>query len=500
MKKEEAIKALYDLAREIDFLENTILTLSWDMRVNLPKQAGEYRGNTIGFLSGQVFARKTSERMDEILSVLEEAPEEDAVTAAMIRKFRREYKYLSEVPADLNAAYAAHNLKCEVIWQEARANNDYASLMPWMEQEFDYLRQIAAAHGFADDPMTGLMQAGEPGLTRAKVDALFAELKAFELPFLEQLKAAPRQPYGEPLPGPFAPETQKALITEVLTAIGYDFTRGRIDISAHPYTTANDRNDIRFTTRFFEDDFTRALISSIHEGGHGLHAQNSDPKLRYTTLETANWAAICESQSRYMENVIGRSLPFWEYVMPVVQKYFPQMKTVTPREMYEGLNRLHFHASRLKSDELTYNLHIIIRYELEKMLYDGDISFADLPHCWNEKYREYLGVTPKNDAEGLLQDMHWSSGYIGYFQSYVMGNFYDGHYLNAMQKAVPDMWDQVRRGEFSAVVGWLREHIQQYGGMYTPAELLQKADGSCELSAGHYIDYIRAKYAEIYGI
>ncbi|MBO4290038.1 MAG: carboxypeptidase M32 [Lachnospiraceae bacterium] len=499
MKREEAVKALYELAKEIDFLENTIMTLSWDMRVNLPKQAGEYRGNTIGFLAGQVFERKTSPKLNEVLCVLEEEPAEDEVLAAMIRKFRREYKYLSEVPAELNAAYAAHNLKCEVVWQEARANNDYAMLMPWMEKEFDYLRQIAAAHGFADDVMTGLMQAGEPGLTRAKVDELFEELKTFELPFLEQLKSAPNKPYDKPYPGPFPAETQKAMIIEILTKIGYDFTRGRIDVSAHPYTTANDRNDIRFTTRYFEEDFTRALISSTHEGGHGLHAQNTSPKLRYTTLESMTYAALCESQSRYMENIIARSLPFWEFALPIVQKYFPQMKSLSPEQMYQSLNRLNFHASRLHADELTYNLHIIIRYELEKMLYDGDITFAELPHYWNEKYKEYLGITPKNDAEGLLQDMHWSSGYIGYFQSYVMGNFYDGHYYTAMKRDVPDFFDQVRRGEFSGVVGWLRDNIQQYGGMYTPAELMQKFGGG-ELTAKHYIDYIRDKYAQIYGV
>ena len=500
MRREEAAAALYELAREIDILENTIMTLSWDMRVNLPKQAGEYRGNTIGFLSGEVFARKTSPRMDEILSVLEEEPEEDAVTAAMIRKFRREYRYLKEAPADLNSAYAAHNLKCEVIWQEARAKNDYEMLRPWMEQEFEFLRQISAAHGFADDPLTGLMQAGEPGLTRAKVDALFEELKAFELPFLDRLRSAEKKPYGEPWPGPFAQETQKAFVTEVLTRLGYDFTRGRMDTGAHPYTTANDRNDVRFTTRYFENDYTRALISAIHEGGHGMHAQNSDPKLRYTTLENAHYDAVCESQSRYLENIIGRSLPFWEYCLPVAKKYFPQLRALSPRQVYEALNRLHFSENRLQADELTYNLHIIIRYELEKMLFDREITFAELPHCWNEKYRTYLGVVPQNDAAGVLQDMHWSSGYIGYFQSYVMGNFYDGHYYNAMLKDVPDMWEQVRRGEFGAVTGWLKDHIQQYGGMYTPAELLRKADGSSELSASHYIDYIRAKYAEIYGV
>ena len=507
MTSKQAEERLRQIAGEIDFLENTIRTLSWDMRVNLPEDAGEYRGKTIGFLTSEVLKRKTSQEMAEILDSLN-VPEpsdtpvspdagDEVVLSAMVRKFRREYKYLKEVPAELNAAYAAHNLQCEIIWQKARATNDYALLMPWMEKEFAYLRDIASAHGYTDDPLTGLMSAGDPGLTREKVDALFAELKAFELPFLEQLKASSYQPQKLVLPGSFPAGTQKALCEDVLSTVGFNFRRGRVDVSAHPYTTANDSCDIRFTTRYFPDSFLPALNSCMHEGGHGMHAQHAHPSLRYTTLENAPYDAICESQSRYMENIIGLSLPYWEFCLPVAMRYFPQLKGLTPRQIYESQACLQFSENRMKSDELTYNLHIIIRYELEKELFDGTLSFRDLPEAWNRKYQEYLGVTPQNNAVGVMQDMHWSSGYIGYFQSYVMGNFYDGHYLASMRRDIPDMYEQVRKGNFAPVTGWLRDHVQQYGGMYTPAELLRGIDGET-LTARHYIDYIRDKYTEIY--
>lgn len=497
MNRSEAERTLRAAARNIDFLENTIRTLSWDMRVNLPQDAGEYRGNTIGFLSSEVLKRKTSPELNEALCVLEEAPPEDEILAAMVRKFRREYQYLREVPPELNAEYAAHNLKCELVWQQAKAENNYALLKPWMEKEFDYLREIASAHGFASDPLTGLMSAGEPGLTRAKADALFDELRSFELPFLEELKSSGYQTSKIAFHNEFPIDKQRQFCKEILSAVGFNFKRGRIDVSAHPYTTANDSNDIRFTTRYAADNFASALMSCMHEGGHGMHAQNARPELRYTTLENAPYDAICESQSRYMENMIGYSYAFWKYCLPIAQRYFPQLKELTPREIYESLNCLCFSPSRMKADELTYNLHIMIRYELEKMLFDREIGFEELPEYWNRKYKEYLGVTPKNDTEGVLQDMHWSSGYIGYFQSYVMGNFYDGHYYAAMLRDIPDFYEQVAGGEFRAVTGWLREHIQQYGGMYIPSELLKRIDGE-ELSARHYIQYIREKYSDIY--
>ncbi len=499
MNKQQAKEKLYAIAKEVDFLENISLTLAWDMRVNLPIEATEYRGNSLGFLAGEVFSRKTSKELDEVLCVLEEDTPDEEITAAMVRKFRREYKYLSEVPAELNSEYAAHNLKCEVMWQEARKNNDFASLLPWMEKEFDYVRKIAACHSYESDPMSCMMEEWEPGINRGVMDRLFADLKAFELPFLDRIKSSPVQPDDTAYLGSYPREKQEALCKRMLKQVGFNFDRGRLDQSAHPYTTANDYKDIRLTTYFHNDNFTLSLISSMHECGHALHAQNAAPELRYTTLEGIPGYGMAESQSRFMENVIARGLPYWEYTLPIAKEYFPELNKFTPYDFYTALNCLHIHPSRLKADELTYNLHIMIRYELEKQLYDGEIEFKDLPYHWNQKTKEYLGIVPATDSEGVLQDMHWCSGYIGYFQNYVLGNFYDGHYYDAMRKDIPDIDDQIRRGEFSNIVGWQRDHVQKFGRMYTPAELLKRIDGE-ELNASHYIKYIETKYSEIYKI
>ncbi len=483
--------------KEIDFLDNIRNTLSWDMRVNLPADAAGYRGDSIGFLSGEIMKRVTGPRMDELLSTLEQQDTEDPVLAAMVKSFRKKYSYQAEIDPRLYMDYSAHNLKCEMVWQQARKENDYASLAPWMEKEFDYLKRLAACHGWEKDPLSGLMDEWEPGITRQKMDELFDELKAFELPFLETIKSSSVKPDGSAYLGDYPTDRQAQLCTEVLRSIGFDFGRGRMDVSAHPYTTGNDINDIRLTTSFHKEDFTLALCSCMHEGGHALTGQQCDPSLRYTTLEHMVGAGMNEAQSRYMENVIGRSPAFWEFALPLAAKYFPELKRFSPEEFCTDLNSLHFSANRLRSDELTYNLHIIMRYELEKLLFDGDISFAELPHYWNEKSKEYLGIVPESDSEGVLQDMHWSSGYIGYFQTYVLGNFYDGHIYNAMLADMPDMFEQVSRGQMLGVTGWLKDKLHRHGGLYQPTELLRMMDGQ-ELSAKHYIRYIQDKYSQLY--
>ncbi len=497
MRYEEAEKRFRALVREIDFLENIRSTLSWDMRVNLPLDAAQYRGDSIAFLSGEAMKRKTSPEMDELLCALEEKPAEDPVLAAMIKKYRKQYKYQAEIDPALFMEYASHNLQCEVVWQEAKKHNDFKSLAPWMKKEFELLARLAACHGWEKDPMSGLMDDWEPGITRPVMDRLFDELKAFELPLLEDIKASPVKPDPALIFGNYPREKQEQLCHKVLESIGFDFRKGRVDVSAHPYTTGNDIYDVRLTTRYYEDNFTMAVCSCLHEGGHALTGQHVDPSLRYTTLEHMKGAGMNEAQSRYLENIVGRSPEYWEHLLPIAAGYFPGLKRFSPEEFYLSMNCVRESPHRMRCDELTYNMHIILRYELEKLLFDGDISFEDLPHHWNEKSKEYLGVVPENDAEGVLQDMHWSSGYIGYFHTYVLGNFYDGHFYKAMLKDMPDMREKVRKGELLPITEWMKEKLHKTGGIYEPAEVLKRVDGE-ELTAKHYIDYIREKYTRMY--
>ena len=484
------------LMQKIDCLTNIMQTLSWDMRVVMPRDAAEYRGRETGFLAGEIHALQTSPEMEMLLGELEAVPPEDSVLRAMVQKARRMYDRLSKVPEALCSAYADHNLKTEHVWAEARTKNDYAMVLPWLKQEFAYKKELIACTGFSDDPVTDLMDEWETGTTRGQIDRLFEELKAELIPFLQRLRAEP-QPDLTPLRGFFPKEKQKAFCREVLQTVGYNFDRGRVDEGAHPYTTFNHRRDIRFTCRYYEDDFTRAVLSSLHEGGHAVYWQNMSPELDGTTLAVSASLPVDESQARFQENILGRSPAFWEHFLPRAAKYFPELEGVSPELFCRALNALHVSPLRLTADEVSYNLHIILRYELEKALLDGALAFEDLPAAWDEKSETYLGVRPANDAEGVLQDMHWYSGYVCYFQSYVLGNCYDGHFLCAMKKDIPDLFDRVREGDFSQILNWNVSKIHRFGSTKTPRELLWDATGE-ELSAGRYLQYLKEKYTGIY--
>ena len=473
-KNEARFRALMEKA---DYLTNISQTLSWDMRVMLPAGAAAYRGAEIGFLAGQLHALQTSEEMEELLLSLEA---------------------LKRVPEDLYAACSAHTLRTEQLWPRARAESDYELIRPQLEQAFAYRRALAACWGFEDDPLTGLMDRWEAGDTRAETDALFRELKAALVPLVQRLRDLP-PPDRTPLLGDFPKAQQKALCRQVLTAVGFDFQRGRVDESAHPYTTFNHRGDVRITCRYFEDDFTRAVGSSLHEGGHAIYWQNIGEELAGTGLDQSASLALDESQARFLECMLGRSLPFWQWALPLAGRYFPGLAGTDPEAFWRGLNAFRPTPLRLEADELSYNLHILLRYELEKELFDGALSFRDLPEAWNERSASYLGVRPRSDGEGVLQDMHWFSGYIGYFQSYTLGNCYAAQFLGAMEKDLPDLFDRVRQGDFASVKAWNGAHIHRFGATRPARAILRDATGE-DLNADRYVRYLAEKYARVYGL
>lgn len=485
------------LVGEIEYLSNISQTLSWDMRVMMPTAAADYRGQEMGYLAGRIHALKTAPEMGELLQALEADPPRDPVLGAMVQRARREHDRLQKVPEDLFATCAAHALRTEHLWPRARSENDYELIRPALEQAFAYRRDMAACCGFAHDPLTGLMDQWEAGDTRAEMDGLFATLKEALVPLLRELRELP-QPDRTPLLGAFPKAQQQAFCREVLQAVGFDFDRGRVDESAHPYTTFNHRGDVRITCRYFEDDFTRAVGSSLHEGGHAIYWQSIAPDLAGTGLAASASLAMDESQARFLECMLGRSLAFWQWALPLAVRYFPSLDGVSPLDFWRGLNGLRLSPLRLGADELSYNLHILLRYELEKALFDGALSFRDLPAAWNEKSEAYLGVRPQGDGEGVLQDMHWFSGYIGYFQSYTLGNCYAAQFLHAMQRDLPDLFDRVRQGDFAAVKDWNTAHIHRFGATRPARRILRDATGE-DVNAGRYIGYLKEKYARIYG-
>ncbi|MDR3332086.1 MAG: carboxypeptidase M32 [Synergistaceae bacterium] len=486
-----------ELMREIDITSNIMNTLSWDMRVNLPPKAAAYRAETMGFLSGKLYSMKTSPKLYELCGELSAVGNNDRITARMIKEALKEYKRLTEIPQKLYSDFTEHNLKAELVWQEARAKNDYAMLKDSLVKEFDYKRQFAACHGFAENPMDGLMDEYEEGMTTKKLDKIFDELKASVKELLGKIDASSKAYDKTFIFGKYPIDRQRAFCKRMVGIAGFDLLAGRLDESAHPYTTGNNKYDIRMTTRYFENNFTNAALSSMHEMGHSVYAQNHLDDLAYTTLDHSPSFGWDEGQSRFFENIIGRSEPFWAYFLPMAQTYFDGLYGMKLNDFYNSLNAVYRDPRRLDADELTYNLHIVIRYELEKTIFAGQVSFDDLPDAWNLKCKEYLGITPKNDAEGVLQDMHWASGYIGYFQNYVLGNCYDGHLLNKMKQDIPDMYDQVANGKFDEILGWQIRNVHTHGCFYNPEELLERVTGE-KLSAAHYIHYLNDKYSRIY--
>jgi len=330
------------------------------------------------------------------------------------------------------------------------------------------------------------------------VEEVFAELKRELVPLVEAVAAAPQVDDG-PLKGRFDKQRQWELNLDVLRAIGYDMERGRLDESAHPFTISFSRNDVRITTRVFEDDWASALFSTLHEAGHGMHAQGTPAGVDGTPLNWRSSLGIGESQSRLWENVVGRSRNFWEWLLPKVKERFPELAAVELDALYKAVNRVEPSLIRVEADELTYNMHIFVRFDLERELIAERLKVLELPEAWNEKMKAYLGVVPATDAQGVLQDIHWSGGSFGYFPTYTLGNVLSVQFYEQALQDVPDIPEQIRAGRFDALRTWMNEHVHRYGSMYPPMELVRRVTGR-ELDSRPYLTYLTTKYTEIYGL
>jgi carboxypeptidase Taq len=347
-------------------------------------------------------------------------------------------------------------------------------------------------------PYDTLLDMYEPGLTTVELDRLFGELRARLVPLAEQIANAANKPDTTFLEGTFDKEAQKKFSKLILKDMGYDFDAGRLDESVHPFATGLSPGDVRITTRYLPHDITSALFGTIHEGGHALYEQNIQAELAGTTLCTGTSMGIHESQSRLWENMIGRSLGFWQRYFPDLQAHFPgQLDGVTAEQFYRGINVVEPSLIRIEADELTYNLHIMIRYEIEKMLFNENLNPRDLPEVWNNKYKEALGITPPNDAEGVLQDVHWSGGAFGYFPSYSLGNMYGAQMMDVARRKLPELDRQVAAGQLFPLKEWLTEQVYQYGKLLKPAEIIERISGK-PLQSSYLCDYLENKYREIY--
>jgi len=496
-------KQFRELLAKMNAYSSAIKLMAWDLRTSAPKKGVPARAQALGMLSTEVFLLSTSDLMETCLCDLEKMDKHeslDEIMKASVKECRRNIDRVRRIPKELYREFATLTAEAESVWEEAKNRNDFAMFRPWLEKIVGMTKQMIGHLGYEKHPYDALLEDFEPGMTVEKLDPLFAEMRARLVPLLARIKSSPQPRTIDLETRCFDPEKQKAFSLKVLERMGYDFQAGRLDASEHPFTIGITSGDVRITTHYDPHDVKSALFGSIHEGGHGLYEQNIDPILLDTPLHTGSSMGVHESQSRFWENMVGHSQSFWISMYGELCSYFPeQLNDVSSEDFYRTINQVSPSLIRVEADELTYNLHIMIRYEIEKALLTDQIGVSDLPRVWNEKMQEYLGLTPPDDKSGVLQDVHWAGGGFGYFPSYALGNLYSAQILQAMKKDIPDFEDRLRRGELLEIKDWLVEKIHRFGKLKSPGELLRDITGR-EMDSRCLLDYLENKYAAIYPV
>lgn len=486
------------LLQKISDYDSAIALLSWDSRTKLPKKGVEGRAQVLSTLAGERFRLLLGEPMEQILEALADSESSlDEVTRRSFWRMRKQLERIKRVSIDRLEAFARLTSKAEAVWVDAREANDFASFAPYLTEIVEMKREFIAYRDWKGPAYDALLDEYEPDLTMATLDPLFAKLRGETLRLLDQIREA-KQPDTSILERFYDPQKQRAFSLTILEKIGYDLQAGRLDETAHPFQTTISLGDARVTTRYLPYFFNSAIFGTIHEGGHALYEQGVDPALFGTPLFGGTSMGIHESQSRFFENILGRSMPFWERFYGDLQVVFPDALGDTTRDaFYAAINAVKPSLIRVEADELTYNLHIMVRYEIEKALISGDARVTDLPELWNAQMKEYLGVVPDSDANGVLQDVHWSGGDFGYFPSYALGNLYSAQFAEKLEEEMPNLWDDVRRGELMPIREWFRERIHRFGGLREPGELVQDITGQ-PLKADALIRYFEKKYVPLY--
>lgn len=498
-----ALEKFNALDEKITHFSSIIGLTDWDSKVMAPKKGRSVFAKATGTLRTEVFKLQVSEEMGSLLAVLTSSENSsilDEITKAKVREYNEFYQKSKSIPAELYQEYAVLTAQANDAWVEARENNEFAKFLPYLEKIVDYKRKFAEIYGYEEHPYDALLEEFEPGLTVKRLDPLFAKLRQSNVNLLERIQKSGNLTSDEVFEQSYDIELQKEFNRFILPIIGFDMEAGRLDVTVHPFAQTVNIGDVRLTTRYLENNVRSALFGTIHEAGHGIYEQHVNPAYEESVLQSGASFGIHESQSRFLENMVGRSKEFWHYFYPHLVTYFPeQLKNMSVDEFYRAVNTVKPSFIRVEADELTYNLHIMLRYEIEKALIGGEIEAKELPEVWNQKMQDYLGITPSTDSEGVLQDVHWSFGGIGYFPSYSLGNLYAAQILRKIQKEIPDFYAHIENGRFGLIQEWLRENIHQYGKLYTPNELIVKVTGE-ELNADYLVEYLEKKYSEVYGL
>jgi carboxypeptidase Taq len=497
-----ALDELNSRVRDVVDLRHAADLLEWDERVYMPSGGAAVHGEMSSTLRRLAHEKFTDAAMGDVLTRAQHelnGADPDSDATRMLAVTARDYRKATQVPAAFVAEEAEVVSAAQHAWQEARARSDFAAFLPHLTRVIALKRQYVGFFPGHDHPYDVLLDDYEPGLTTAEVKAVLDVLRRGQVALLTRIAARPQMDDSF-LRVSYSESEMLAFAVDVITRFGFDWTRGRQDKSVHPFATAIGADDVRITTRFMERYPFSLLFGTLHETGHGLYEQGISRTHHRTRLEGGASLGVHESQSRLWENLVGRSRPFWDCFYPGLQTRFPsQLGGVTLDQFYRAINKVQPSLIRVEADEATYNLHVMMRVELEIALVEGAVEPGALPDAWNRLMEEYLGVRPPDDAMGVLQDIHWSAGLLGYFATYTLGNLISAQLWERFGEASPSRDDDLRRGHFAPLLDWLRQEVHQYGRKYDPQDLVQRATGS-RIDPAPYLRYLERKFGEIYGL
>jgi len=476
--------------------------LGWDEQVNLPADSSDQRAEQMALLAELQHAAAADPAIGELLAELEKCRQSGGTVSetddmrVVVREARKDYDRVVKLPAEFVAEKARLSSAAYHGWAAAKAKSDFSAFAPHLEKHLAMAKEEAAYLGWGDRPYDYAIDKHDPGMDAATISALFVELKEGLVPLVRAIAASPVRARADIFKN-FPVEAQREFLREVTERLGFNYRRGRIDVSLHPFCEGAGA-DIRMTTRFDADNPLDSLFSSIHETGHGLYEQGLPLDRQGMPLGQNAGMGVHESQSRLWENQVSRSRAFWKFFEPRLREKFPaQLATVSSEELYLAVNQVSPTLIRVDSDEVHYNLHILLRFELEQRLFSGELAVADLPAAWNALSRELLGLAPSSDKQGVLQDVHWSGGAFGYFPSYCLGNMIAAQLWFTVQKAMPGLEDDFAKGDFSRLLGWLRTHVHEQGRRFDTLSLVRTVTGE-ELTPQYLLRYLKERYAPLY--
>ncbi|HEV8601540.1 MAG TPA: carboxypeptidase M32 [Patescibacteria group bacterium] len=486
---------------ELAHIKTSLALLNWDLETKMPPKGLPRRAQTTAYLAGLLHKKFLSGPFEKSLNKVKELAEKGELNeqeSVIVREVTREFEIERKLPASFVKKFAELTTQSHQVWAEARKNSDFKKFKPMLSKIVELCRKEAELIGFKDSPYDALLDLYEPRMTAAETSIVLEDVKSFLVPFIAQIKQSAIKTDETKLLGLFPAEKQKEFNRYVIKTLGFDFDSGRMDVSTHPFAMSFHPQDTRITTRYNETNLLQSLFGAIHETGHALYDQGLLPENFGTPMGENISLGIHESQSRLWENLVGRSQPFWKFFYPKLQGQFPEpFSKIEFEQFYQLINSVNPSLIRVEADEVTYNLHIIQRFEIEKELIEGTLEVADLPQIWNERTKQYFGLDVPNDSEGVLQDVHWSWGSFGYFPTYTLGNLYSAQFFNAAKRDIMNLDEQIVSGQFGILREWLRKNIHIHGKRYTASELVKKVTGE-ELTSKYFVDYIKDKYGKIY--